>query len=71
MQYLECSCCQATPTIKEWKKYNAGIELLGMTNLPDEFEDQDDFFEFQDNSGSRFDCPECEEVNAIEDMQLY
>ena len=71
MHYLECVCCQATPTVEEWHETNTGIELLGMKNLPKDFKDQDEFEKFQDTSGSRFDCPECEEVNCIEDMQFY
>lgn len=71
MQYLECPSCSATPSIEEWKKHNQLIEVLGIENLPDKFEDIDDFYNFQEESGCRLDCPECGDVNCIEDMQLY
>jgi len=69
--HLECPNCQATPIVEEWRVANEGIEVLGMKQLPERFESVDEFYDFRDNSGSRFDCPECGEVCCIEDMEIY
>ena len=70
--YLECCSCQATPTVEEWREYNLGAEALGLVNVPEEgFESEEEWNDFQDESGTRLDCPECGEVNCIEDLNLY
>ncbi len=72
MHYLECSNCQETPTVEEWRKANRHIKILGLQCLPiNGFKNESEFLDFQETSGTRLDCPICEELNCIEDINFY
>jgi len=70
--HLECIDCRETPTVKEWREYNKNIGLLGIENLPEDgFSDREEYYTFQQESGSQLDCPKCGELNSIEDIEIY
>ncbi len=69
---LECVDCRETPTVKEWREYNKNVGLLGIENLPEEgFQNVEEFYKFQHESGTQLDCPACGELNSIEDIEIY
>lgn len=70
---LECPYCKSTLSIDEWNKSIEYSIRLGVANeyIP-EFNSVDEFRKYKiENEGVRMDCPECDEVVLIDDMDIY
>jgi hypothetical protein len=70
---LECPDCQYCFTASEWfdsyKTTNTVLEYWsGKDNPLPQLETEQEIYNFLLNEGARMDCPECGEVQCIEDL---